>query len=288
MRISDEQLQKSGLVGAGAEGLAEAAIAKREAVLRLLGVVLEETDMAVIRPGQMEKFMTGGALERGTWTGELTRSFFLFKSFPIAMIYRHWMRGMNQETTGGKALYIGSLIAGTTILGAVSQTVNDLLQGKNPRNYNPFEGEHGAKNWMAALLKGGSLGIYGDFLFSEATAHSKNGPIGAMLGPVAGLVEEAMGLTQGNAIQWAQGKDTKFGAELVRFIRGNVPGSNLWYAKAALDHMIFNQLQEYFSPGYLSKMERRARKEFGQTYFWNPRSGINQIGPVDWAKAVGR
>jgi hypothetical protein len=288
MHISNEKLQAAGLIGPGDEGLAQAGQVKREAVLRLLGTVLEETDMAVIRPGQAEKFMTGSGLERGTWKGELTRSFFLFKAFPIAMIYRHWMRGMGQDTVGGKATYIASLIAGTTVLGAVSQTINDLLQGKNPRNYNPFEGDHGVKNWMAALLKGGSLGIYGDFLFSESTQHSQNGPIGAMLGPVAGLVEQAMGLTQGNLIQLAQGKDTKFGAELVRFIRGNTPGANLWYAKAALDHLVFNQLQEYFSPGYLGQMQRRARKEFGQTYFWSPNAGFDEVNAPDLSKAIGQ
>lgn len=47
-----------------------------------------------------------------------------------------------------------------------------------------------------------------------------------------------------------------------------IPGGNLWYAKAELDHMIFNQLQEYFSPGYLRKVEQRSKKQFNQTYWW--------------------
>lgn len=288
MRIDPTKLQAAGIVPAGEAGLAQAAGMKREAVLRLLGTVLEETDMAVIRPGAAEKFMTGSGIERGTWKGELTRSFFLFKSFPIAMIYRHWMRGMGMETAGGKAGYIASLVVGTTVLGAVAQTVNDLLSGKNPRNYNPVDGEHGVKNWIGAMLKGGSLGIYGDFLFSQATQSSRTGPIGAMLGPVAGLVEEAMGLTQGNLIQLAQGKDTKFGGELTRFIKGNIPGANIWYAKAALDHLVFQQLQEYFSPGYLAQMKRRAQKEFGQSYFWSPGAGIDQINAPDFAKIAGQ
>jgi hypothetical protein len=279
MRIPDADLV--------AAGFADATVAKREAVLRLLGVVLEETDMAVIRPGAADKFLTGAGMERGTWKGELTRSFFLFKSFPLAMIARHWMRGMGMETAGGKAGYIASLVVGTTVLGAASQTINDLLQGKNPRNYNPFEGEYGARNWMAAMLKGGSLGIYGDFLFSGATQHGNTGPIASLLGPVAGLVEEAFNLTQGNIIQAMQGKDTKFGAEAVKFIRGNLPGANLWYTKAAMDHLIFHQLQEYFSPGYLATMQRRAQREFGQTYFWQPGTGLDGMRAPDFEKAIG-
>lgn len=261
--------------------------ARREAVLRLLSVVQEETDMAVISPGATDKFITGAGMERGTWKGELTRSFFQFKAFPLAMISRHFMRGMNMETTGGKAAYLGSLIAGTTILGAVAQSVNDLLSGKDVRNYNPVEGEHGVKNWMAAFLKGGSLGLYGDFLFSGATQANQAGPIAALLGPTAGLVEEAFKLTQGNIVQAMQGKDTNFGAEVVRFVKGNTPGANLWYTKAALDHIIFHQLQEYFSPGYLSQMQRRAQKEFGQQYWWSPGTGVDGMRAPDLARAIG-
>jgi hypothetical protein len=279
MRIPDADLVVA--------GMPDPAAAKREAVLRLLGVVLEETDMAVIRPGASDKFMTGGGFERGTWKGELARSFFLFKAFPLSMIARHWMRGMNMETSGGKALYIASLVAGTTVLGAVAQTINDFLQGKDPRNYNPFQGEHGGKNWLAAFLKGGSLGIYGDFLFSGATQTSHNGVLGAMMGPLAGFTEEAFNLTQGNVVQMMQGKDTHFGAEATRFIKGNLPGASLWYAKAALDHLVFHQLQEYFSPGYLATMQRRAQKEFGQTYFWRPGTGLEGIREPDFAKAIG-
>jgi hypothetical protein len=261
--------------------------AQRDAVLRLLGVVGEETDMAVIRPGATDKFLTGAGMERGTWKGELTRSFFQFKAFPLAMIARHWMRGNSMETAGGKAMYLGSLIVGTTVLGAVSQSINDLLSGKEVRNYNPFEGEHGAKNWMAAFLKGGSLGLYGDFLFSGATQHNQAGPIASLMGPVAGLVEEAFKLTQGNIIEAMQGKDPHFGAELVRFVKGNTPGANLWYAKAALDHIIFHQMQEYFSPGYLSQMQRRAQKEFGQQFWWTPGTGTEGMRAPNLARAVG-
>jgi hypothetical protein len=257
-----------------------------DAVTRLLGVTLEETDMAVIRPGASDRYLTGAGLQRGTWKGELVRSVFLFKSFPLAMIQRHWMRGLNMDTVGGKATYLASLIAGTTILGAVSQMINDTLEGKDMRNWNPAA-EFGVRNWIGAFLKGGSLGLYGDFLFSGTTRTSQTGPVSALLGPVAGAVEEAFGLTQGNVVQWLQNKDTHAGAEAVRFVRGNTPGASLWYAKGALDHLIFQQLQEYFSPGYLAKTERRLRKEFGQEYFWPPGTGIGNMRAPRPGRALG-
>lgn len=257
---------------------------RSEAMQKLLGAVLEETDMAIITPGAKERAMMGAGLQRGTWKGELTRSFFLFKSFPIAMITRHWMRGMGMQSAGGKAAYIASLMAGTTVLGMASMQVNELLSGRDPKNMNPLEGKSGGKNWIAAMLKGGSLGIYGDFLFSESTQGSR-GPLASALGPVAGLAEEAINLSQGNLVQMAMGEDPRFGAEAIKFIKGNTPGANLWYAKAALDRMVFHQLQEYFSPGYLVNMRSRARREFGQEWWWEP----GQIEPSrapDFERAV--
>lgn len=261
--------------------------ARRDALLRLLAVVQEEADMAQLQPGAKDKFLTGSGYTRGTWKGELGRSFWQFKAFPMAMISRHFMRGMGMETTGGKAAYIGSLIAATTVLGAISQTVNDLLSGKDPRNYNPVQGEHGMKNWLAAFLKGGSLGIYGDFLFSGATQTTQTGPIAALMGPLAGMVEDAFKMTQGNLVKAADGQKTHFGANAVQFIKGNTPGASLWYAKAALDHIIFHQLQEYFSPGYLAQMQRRAQKEFGQQYWWSPGTGMDGMRAPNMARAVG-
>lgn len=250
---------------------------REQAATKLLGMILEETDMAIIEPGAKDRRLTGANLQRGTWKGELTRSVFLFKSFPLAMINRHWTRAMSMPTRGGKAAYLSALIASTTVAGAASMTIKDLLAGKNPRNLNPAE-DHGVRNWMKAMLQGGSLGLYGDFLFSENNQYG-GGPVASMLGPVIGLGEDAFKLTQGNLIEASQGKETHVGAELVKFTKGNLPGASLWYAKSGLDHMIFHQLQEYFSPGYLAQMRQRAYREFGQTYWWEPGDPVPSEGP---------
>jgi hypothetical protein len=259
---------------------------KERAATKLLGVVLEETDVAVIEPGVKERALMLSNLQRGTWKGELSRSFFLFKSFPIAMLTRHWMRGMNMETSGGKAAYIASLMAGTTMLGAAALQINEVLSGRDPRNMNPAE-KGGVRNWIQAMMKGGSLGIYGDFLFSESTQHGQS-PVASVMGPVIGMGEDLFNLTQGNLVQLAQGKKTHAGAELVKFAKSNMPGANLWYTKAALDHMVFHQLQEYFSPGYLATMRSRAYREFGQQYWWEPGQVAPDRAPNPVAAVGGR
>lgn len=241
---------------------------KEQAATKLLAIVLEESDVAVIEPGAADRVVTGANIQRGTWKGELTRSFFLFKSFPLAMISRHWARGMSLPNTGGRAAYLATLIAATTVAGMVSLQINEVLKGRDPRTLNPMS-KGGLRNWMAAMLKGGSLGIYGDFLFSDATQHGQS-PFATLSGPVLGTVEDVANLTQGNIMQALQGKDTNAGAEAVRFVKGNTPGASLWYAKSAFDHLIWFQLAEYFSPGYLAKMRVKAQQDYQQRYWWEP------------------
>jgi hypothetical protein len=257
-RIPDASLQELG----------DPKVLKEQAATRLLGATLEETDVAVIEPGARERAQVGEGVQRGTIKGELLRSFYQFKSFPLAMIEKHWQRGMSYPNKGGRAAYLATLLAATTILGMVSLQVDQVLQGKDPRNLNPAK-KGGVRNWIAAMLKGGSLGIYGDFLFSDSTSGG-NSPLASLAGPVAGMAEDFFKLTQGSIMKASQGKRTNFGAELVRFIRGNTPGASIWYAKGALDHLIFHRLQEYFSPGYLGTLRNRAEREFGQRYWWEP------------------
>ena len=56
-----------------AEGARRDPLARRRA---------RRTDVAVIEPGVKERTLMMANLQRGTWKGELARSFFLFKSFP--------------------------------------------------------------------------------------------------------------------------------------------------------------------------------------------------------------
>ncbi|WP_447907853.1 hypothetical protein [Serratia fonticola] len=262
MRIPDSKLQ----------GFGNPERVRFEAMRKLLGSVAEEVDMAVISPGARDRMITGAHKQRGTVGNELYRSFFLFKSFPISVVMRHWSRAFGMPSAGGRAAYMATFLASTTILGAMSQQINDMLSGRNPRE---AFGDKAPKFWINALLKGGGLGLYGDFLLSDHTRYG-GGALASMLGPVAGLVDDAVKLAQGIPLNAVEGKPEQTGGDAVKFVKGLIPGQNLWYTKAVLDHMIFNQMQEYFSPGYLRRMEKRSKKEFNQTYWWRPQDRVPQ------------
>ena len=239
---------------------------KDQAATKLLGTILDETNMAIIEPGAREKTLMHGGIERGTVKGELMRSFWQFKSFSIAMMMRHGKRAMAQDGWG-KAGYMAALMASTTVLGGMAIQLGEIVAGRDPKNMldDGMLGVPGLRFGVAAFLKGGSLGMYGDFLFSDTTQAGTSAVV-SFLGPIAGDAEALLKL-KGTA---AEGKGDQVGGNLVRLAKSHLPGANLWYTKAATDHLIFNQLQDYFSPGYLRRMKQRARKEFKQSFWWEP------------------
>jgi hypothetical protein len=261
------------------------AVARERAASKLLAVVLEEQDVAIIEPGARERSLIQGGTARGTLGGELRRSFFQFKTFPIAMMMRHWQRAMGMySTTRGKAGYMAALIAAQTLLGAVAMELGDIVSGKDPRNLDPRD-EFGTRNWVAAVLKGGSLGIYGDFLFAETSGYGQS-LLGTLGGPMAGFIEDVDDLVRGNIMQAMRDEDTDLGAEITKFVKAYTPGSSLWYTKAALDRNVFFQMQEYFSPGYVDRMKDRARERNGTTYWWEPGDRAPERAP-DLEAAAG-
>lgn len=255
---------------------------KDQAATKLLGAVLDETNMAIIEPGAREKAMMHGGVERGTAKGELLRSFWQFKSFSIGMIMRHGARGMSQEGWG-KAGYLAALVASTTVLGGMAIQLGEVAAGRDPKDITDDKkwGVPGLRFGLASFLKGGAMGLYGDFLFSD-TSQGGSSPLAALGGPIAGDLEAIFKLKD-NA---ADGEVNQTGGKLVRLLKSHLPGANLWYTKAATDHLIFNQLQDYFSPGYLRRMKQRARKEFNQSYWWEPGDSTPDRAP-NLGAAVG-
>jgi hypothetical protein len=152
--------------------------------------------------------------------------------------------------------------------------INDLLTGKDPRPLYGADGKVVVKNWIAAILKGGALGVYGDFLGAEATQDARSA-LATTMGPIAGLAADATSFALSNPIQMLGNRPTHAGYELTNLAKGITPGSNLWYTKAATDHYLFNWLQEQMNPGHAARVESRVRREYGQQFWWGP----NQKSP---------
>lgn len=265
-----------------------------EVVAKYLGVIADESEVAVLNPDLATRAITtAGGTTRGTIPGELFRCVMQFKSFPIAMISRHWRRMLETPQglegaprTANRLAYAGALLVSLTALGAIAYQTKQLVAGKDPVDMNPGD-ERGRKFWKQALLQGGGLGFVGDILLGDTT--QDRSPLDSfgrlLLGPSFGSAADLYELTKGNLDEYQAGKDTHGGAEALRFARGHLPMVNLWYAKSALDHMGLYALQENMSPGYLGRIQGKARKDWGQDYWLDPYG--NDVRSPDFTAIAG-
>lgn len=234
-------------------------------------MILGETEYAVPNGSHRSRTALLSENRPGTLIGEVLRSFAQFKSFGAVFALLHGQR-MHQMLGAGRpgkaAAYAGSLLISTTVFGAIALQLKQIAAGREPRDM--FADP--AAFWSAALLQGGGLGIYGDFLFSNINRYG-GGFSTTLAGPLVQRANDFWNLTAGNAIQLASGEKTHFGRELVKFARGNVPGSNIWYLRLAFERVVFDQLQWLADPEANKAFKRQQqfwKREFGQDFFWAP------------------
>ena len=142
--------------------------------------------------------------------------------------------------------------------------------------------------WQAAFLQGGGLGIFADLLIADQTRFG-HGWIETLAGPSAGTVADLLNLTVGNVHRGIEGESTNIGSEAQRFISGLTPGARLWYARAAIEHVMFEELARMVDPRAERKFrsrERWWRRERGQRFWWAPGDTMPRRGP-DFGAAMG-
>ena len=271
----------------GAEFLTPEAIAAsgheraQEVTAKILGLITDESEYAVINPDMATKaIQTWGGTQAGTIKGELARAVMQFKSFPIAMISRHWRRMLDAPQVdgapvlGNKLAYTAALLVSTTALGAIAFQMKQVVQGKDPVDMTT------AKFWTRAAAQGGGAGFVADVLLGDSTeARSPLDHLAKLAGPTFSDLADMLELTKGNIDEALAGKETHLGAESARFARSHLPLVNLWYTKAAFDHMLTHAVQESLSPGYLARQRQKAQKDWKQGFWWEPGDTVPDRAP---------
>jgi hypothetical protein len=236
---------------------------------RYIEMIRGETQFAVPEGSHRSRTVAISENQPGTVAGELARSIFQFKSFGAVFVMLHGMRMQNMVARGefaAGAAYAGGLLLSTTLFGAVALQLKAMASGRNPRDMTD------PAYWASALLQGGGLGIYGDFLFANVNRYG-SGFASTLGGPLIDRANDFWNLTAGNVIQLASGEKTHFGRELVKFARGNIPGGNIWYLKLAFERVVMDQLQFLADPEANKAFKRQQqfwKKNYNQDYFWAP------------------
>jgi len=199
---------------------------------------------------------------RGTAVRGLAATFLQFKSFPMTVMFNHMIPSIKSAKQGkyGHAAYS---FVGASLLGGGAMMLKDIAKGRDPRD------PEDPRFWGAAILQGGGLGIFGDFLFGRAGLAESIG------GPVVGLAEDARNTLIGNLDKLADDptSDTveKIRRDAFNLAKRNIPASTLWYSRLVVERLILDQLEEMVDPDYkkrVRRLENRLESQTGQRYFW--------------------
>jgi hypothetical protein len=254
----------------GREYLTPEGIEDEKVADKLRQFYLDRSHSAVIEPDAETMAIMRHGTQAGTAYGELLRFIGQFKSFGIAFtqkvlgreVYGYGSDTLGQALKNGQSLRgLANVILMTTLFGYGAMAAKDLLKGKTPRS--PTD----AKTWLAAAIQGGGFGIYGDFLLGQ-TDRFGGGLLGKVAGPVPGLIEDIDQLRA----KIMSGDDASSAA--LRTAVNNTPFVNLFYTRMALDYLVLYEVQESMNPGYLRRMEKRAQKENGQTFWLSPSEAV--------------
>lgn len=269
----------------GRKYVTPASIADARVATRWHSFVTDESMFAVVNPDAATRaIITWGGMPAGTMSGEVARSIGQFKSFPLAMLTRHWRRvfetpqglegaplGFRAESAStalvNRVAVLAALGVTGTFLGALQTQGRQVAAGKDPID---MTGEHAAKFWAKAFSAGGGAGFIADVLLTPADDPSRRweGHFG-LAGPVAGAA--------GGLIDIAKSKAPA--AEGVAWLSNQAPFVDMWQTRAVYEHWFLHWAQEGLNPGYLARMERRAQQQWGQAYAWQPGTALPERLP---------
>ena len=261
---------------------------KDEVASQLQAHLMDEQGMAVIEAGLRERtWLQVGA--KGTITGEIFKGITQFKSFSAAFMMRQGSRTFSQDGLKGKAAYGVPLFVTMTLLGGLVVQLRELLNGNDPQTmWDSDDPKKTGSFFLRSVVAGGGLPVLGDILAAGVDTSGRDAN-SFVAGPLGSDFTTLLGLTVGNLTQYNEGRDTNFGNEAFRFLKGKIPAQNLWYTKAAINRLIFDNIQDTIAPGYRDKALRKAEKQQDRSrwlgdFEWG--SGFDEARAPDFERIV--
>lgn len=244
---------------------------KSEAAQHLLALVLSESQIGA-RGGAGNTVRDNLALHitqenAGTIVGQIARWLLFLKQTPLGIFRTHMVDvpgGMNDWKSAWT--YRARFVAASASLGALALVAKQIALGQDPDNLLTKEGA------AKVAIASGGLGMYGDFFLGDSTEHRNNGLV-KLAGPGATFLDDLIHLygdTENEASGESITRPGQYGAKLLKFARNYaMPFTRLWYAKAAFNHMVYQQQMEKLVPGYNARVRTRMARA-NQSSWWSP------------------
>lgn len=235
-------------------------VTRGELYLKFATAMNETTELATLTGDAYTRSLFYQGLQDDKVFGQIGRFMAQFKQAPVQnMRLMDRIASSNPDIVrrfGSVGKYYGDMASVVpafsymTMMGLMVYYAKELSAFKTPPN--PTDPE----TIKQALLRGGGGGLMADYLFAEYNKSYRN-PIEDIAGPAAGNAAKLLKLFRATVA--GEFKENRF--EALKFAVRQIPGQNIWWAKGAFEHVLLDSLQEYMSPGYTIKMDRRLEKK---------------------------
>jgi hypothetical protein len=284
----------------GAQFLRPTDIPDESLALRMAEAIDIETRLAVPQTTLWTRAKLIGTDRPGTVVGEARRSWAMFRSFTLTathmlgeeMMLRGQARGLPPFVAGASGA-AGALLF-LTLAGGISIQLREIAKGNDPKPMTD------PRFWAAAAMQGGGLGILGDFFYAAEARNGKSASQVAAFGPVGSAIGDLYGATIGNVVEIAEDVRTgddlgeavegaRIGRDVVQLARSYTPGGNIWWARAAYNRAVLDNLQRMLDPEAeedFARRRKRMERDQGQSSWWPQGEDAPQRGP-DMRNAVG-
>ncbi|TCH65473.1 hypothetical protein [Acinetobacter sp. ANC 4862] len=234
--------------------------ARYKAAMKYQTHLFNEESVAIIEAGVRERSIINLG-EAGTIQGELGRTLFQFKGFPLAYMFRIGHRAFAQGDIKSRVTFLASLLAYQTLAGALIVQTQNLANGKSPEPVFTID------FFGKSILKGGGLSFLGDIMssLSDPTGRSASDFIS---GPLIGQGMKLGMLLTGMGNNIIEGKESTRMMEVANALKSNIPLQNLWYSKLVVDRMLYSKMQNMIDPDYLPRTQQRL-ENLGNSYWWD-------------------
>ena len=183
--------------------------------------------------------------------GVLLRLTAQFKNFPLVahkVMNRARLSNPDPNMFGGQSDMQGMVgfVISATLLGYIGMEARSLAKGgefHDPRN---------SKTWLEAFARGGSGGLYGDFLLGDYNARIGRTATGSLAGPVLSETGKAVELFSAMKSGDAKASDA------FNLLANQLPGSV--YTKKALDYLILDDINDALNPGFKLRQASKQAK----------------------------
>lgn len=221
----------------------------------VMGYFADETGYAEREPDAQPRAAIYDGTRPDALAGEMPRFARQFKNFPVAC--RQWANPAQARRITGDIPGFIHFFAASTVLGYVNMTARAVSKGREPRDVR----EHPVEITLAAIMRGGALGLLGDFFLGMADrfAHQLTPNLNDSARRVLSTVDVLTG-------RLARGEFRDGGETAVRGVVDDLPFVNLWYTRLAMEYLVNYHVREWLNPDALRHGEKKMWKEFHQKY----------------------